>query len=167
MKRMTRIGLLIVLASLLSAGNAIAGDGKDFGDGKFDPGNTVDIENLNEPFDPDTGELNEEADIFVWLLTAEQAATPPATVGEALDLFPAISFPLGVTSFTNLDAGEYVLVASNASYLFGLDESAPFVADTDYSAAALTVSEGSVSVTVANTDSPTLLPEISIGGSGE
>jgi hypothetical protein len=158
----------MVLASLLTTGTALAGDGKNFGDGKFDLGNTVDVENLNEPFDPETGEFNENAEILVWLLTEEEAANPPATVGEALDLFPALTAPFGVTSFTNVEAGNYVLIASNASHLFGLEETAPFTAGEDFAAAAFTVEpEQSTSVTVVNTDTPTLLPEIGFGGSNE
>lgn len=112
----------------------------------------VNVDNLNEA-------ASEDALIRVWVLDEEQIENPPTTRAEADAVENLVTYPSNIYQFQR-EAGNYFVVASNETHFQGLAPEDSFSAGEDFSLLAVEVSDGFLEIGVKNTDTPTLLPEI-------
>lgn len=171
MKRQLLIVIAVAIASIAMASSAFAGSGKGgIGSGKggdgpvFPPApipqDGVSITNENEW----TDEADDVA-IRVWVLTAEQAETPPATKAEAEAVTSSVTYP-GVFFEMRGLSGTNVIVASDEADYQQLAADDAFTAGTNYSTFAVEIEEGGgrIPIVVRSSDDEAAPPEISEGG---
>ena len=114
----------------------------------------IDVDNINgAPF--------EDSLVRVWVLSEEEIQSPPTTRAEADAIENLVTYPANIYRFRR-EPGTYFVVASNETHYQSLDPTDPFVPGTDFSVLEVEVIDDETysEVTVENTDTPTLLPEI-------
>jgi hypothetical protein len=102
---------------------------------------------------------NANSQIRIWILTEEQIATPPTTKTAAESLESFVLPRLRTFTF-NREAGTYYIVASNEAHYQSLTDTEPFEPSVDFSLLEVKVADKLIAFQVANTNTPTRLPQI-------
>lgn len=102
---------------------------------------------------------NANSQIRLWILTEEQIATPPTTKTQAMMLDSFVQ-PRFRTFTFNREPGTYYVVASNETHYQSLTDTEPFEPGVDFSLLEVEVEDKLIAVRVANTNTPTRLPQI-------
>ena len=113
----------------------------------------INIDNLNGPPYEDTV-------IRVWVLSEEEIQNPPTTREEAEAVYNYVTYPSNYYRFLETP-GTYFVVASNETHFQSLAPTDAFTPGFDFSLLEVEVTEsGFLDIGVENTNTPTLLPEI-------
>ncbi len=103
--------------------------------------------------------VNANSQIRVWILTEEQIKAPPKTKTEAMALESFVQ-PRFRTFTYNRVAGTYYVVASNETHYQSLTDAEPFEPGVDFSLLEVKVEDKLIAVQIANSNTPTRLPQI-------
>lgn len=98
--------------------------------------------------------------IRTWVLSEEQIANPPTTRAEAEAVANYVTYPSMQYEFRR-EPGTYFVVASNETHFQSLADDDAFEAGVDFSLLEVEVVDEKARVTGINTDTPSLLPELS------
>lgn len=143
MKRLLLLSLIVAMTSIFTGCEGPRTTG-------------VNVDNLNTGSD-------DSPLIRVWVLDEEQIQSPPATRAEAEQVGNLVTYPFNIYQFQR-EPGTYFVVASNETQFQSLAADESFDAGEDFSLLEVEVTDGFLEVSVVNTDTPTLLPEIAVVG---
>lgn len=99
--------------------------------------------------------------IRAWVLSEEEIANPPTTRAEAESVQNLVTYPFNLYEFLR-EPGTYFVVASNETHFQSLAPDDAFELGVDFAVLQVEVSDGKVTVGAINTNTPTLLPELSL-----
>lgn len=102
---------------------------------------------------------NANSQIRLWILTEKEIASPPTTKMEAMQLTSYVQPRFRAFTF-NRNAGTYYVVASNEAHYQSLTNTEPFEPGVDFALLEVKVEDKLIPVQVANTNTPTRLPQI-------
>lgn len=111
------------------------------------------VDNQNPP-------ASDNSLIRVWVLSEQEIQDPPTTRAEAEAIYNLVTYSFNLYEFLE-EPGTYFIVASNETHFQGLNATDAFEPGIDFALLQVEVPvEGKLNIGVANTETPTLLPEI-------